>query len=159
MSLKDIDSLYGKIILDHFRKPRNHHIIYNPDSKVKVVNPFCGDEVDLQVSIQEKKIYKIGIQSRGCSINQASSSLLSIEVLGKDFDQILVLEKLLKDLMNGSNLTNQETNKLGDLHKLTEISKFPVRIKCVLLAWTAMEEIIEKLTRKFDNRSNPSTRN
>ena len=149
MSLKDIDSLYGKIILDHCRNPRNHHIIDNPDSQTNVVNPFCGDEVDLQVSIQEKKISKIGIQSRGCTINQASSSLLSIAVLGKDFNQILVLGKLLKDLMDGVRLTNQETDKLGNLHKLTEISKFPVRIKCVLLAWTAMEKITEKLARKF----------
>ena len=147
MNLKDIDSLYGKIILDHCRKPRNNHIIYNPDFDTQVVNPFCGDEVDLQVSIKEKRISKIGIQSRGCSINQASSSLLSISVLGKDFNQILVLEQLLKDLMAGSNLTDKETDKLRDLYTLTEIGKFPIRIKCVLLPWTAMEEIIQKSTR------------
>ena len=143
MEYKKIDDLYNDVILDHTRNPRNHDLLKYPDITAHVVNPFCGDEVDLQIKVETSKVTKIGIQAIGCSINQATASLLSEAVKNHTLEQIQTLSNLIQKTMTSDNTT--ENDSLGDLKVLTGVRRIPVRVKCVLLSWTALEETLCKL--------------
>ena len=143
MKLNDLDDLYRDTILDHCRHPRNPDQLDNPDVSGTAVNPFCGDEVALQISLDGGRVSLVGVQGVGCSINQASSSMLSEAVYGRALEDIGALSDLFKDMMSGATSSKQELEELGDLKSLAGVIKYPVRIKCALLAWSALEEAID----------------
>ena len=143
MEYKKIDDLYNDVILDHTRNPRNHDLLKYPDITAHVVNPFCGDEVDLQIKIERGKVTKIGVQTDGCSINQATASLLSEAVKNRTLEQTETLSTLIHKTMTSEN--SAEDDSLGSLKVLTGIRKIPVRVKCALLSWTALDNALRKL--------------
>ena len=143
MEYDKLDDLYSSVILDHTRNPRNHDVLDHPDATAHVVNPFCGDEVDLQIIMESGQVTNIGVQAIGCSINQATASLLSEAVKGRALDQIESLSSLIHRAMTSDN--SSDNDSLGDLKALTEIRKIPVRIKCALLSWIALEDALDKL--------------
>lgn len=140
MVLNDLDDLYRDPILDHCRHPRNNDRLESPDVSGRAVNPFCGDEVDFQIVLESGRVAHVGIQGVGCAINQASASMLSVALAGKSPEEIQTLSDLFKDLMSGRDHSEEELNLLGELRSLSGIQSFPVRIKCTLLAWSALEE-------------------
>ena len=139
----DLDDLYGDSILDHCRHPRNHDQLESSDISGRAVNPFCGDEVDLQIVVDSGRISRVGVQAAGCSINQASASMLSEVLAGKTVEEVLQLSGLFRRVMGGSEPTDAELRRLGGLSALLGVQQFPVRIKCSLLAWSALGEGIE----------------
>jgi len=139
----DLDDLYGDSILDHCRHPRNHGRVEGPDISGRAVNPFCGDEVDVQVAVDSGRISRVGVQAAGCSINQASASMLSETLAGKTVEEIQDLSALFRRVMGGSEPSDEELLRLGGLSALLGVQRFPVRIKCSLLAWSALGEGIE----------------
>ena len=143
MEYNEIDDLYSGMILDHTRNPQNHDVVEHPDATAHVVNPFCGDEVDLQIKVESGKVTKIGVQTIGCSINQATASLLSEAVENRTLEQIETLSSLIHKAMTSDNST--EDDSLGTLKVLTGIRKIPVRVKCALLSWNALEDALCKL--------------
>ena len=143
MKVNNIDDLYSDYILDHCRHPRNHNFIENYDVSGHDVNPFCGDEVDLQLVLDNGRVSGVGVQSVGCSINQASASMLSEVIGGRSMEEIHHLLNIFKNFMKGLTPPENEVVKLGDVRFLSEVQKFPVRIKCALLAWSALEGAIE----------------
>jgi len=143
MALNDLEDLYRGAILDHCRHPRNHDTLETPDASGQAVNPFCGDEVDLQITVDGARVSRVGVQGRGCSINQASSSMLSEAVAGKTLEDVQGIADLFRSMMGGAPTTDQDLERLGDLQTLSGVQEFPVRIKCALLAWSALEEAIE----------------
>jgi len=108
------DSMYADIILDYYRNPRNYGIIEKPDAAARDVNPLCGDEVEIQLKINDKKIKDIKFAGHGCAISQASASMLTELVMGK---------------------TLEEVKKLGreDILDMLGIELSHVRIKCAML--------------------------
>ena len=148
METGELDDLYRDAILDHSRNPRNSGPLVNPDLSGRAVNPFCGDEVDLQINVEEGRVSRVGEQGHGCSINQATSSLLSEALRGKSIEEIEVVADLFKRMMGGETLSDGESKQLGDLTALGGVREFPVRIKCALLAWSALEEALDGLARR-----------
>ena len=148
MEFNDLDDLYRDTILEHCRHPRNSGLLEGPDATARAVNPFCGDEVDVQLVFENSHVSEVGVQSAGCSINQASSSMLSEALDGRTLKEAESLSALFKRMMRGNVLTEEELDGLGDLRALAGVLLFPVRIKCALLSWSALEEALERLRRQ-----------
>ena len=145
MARDELDDLYDACILDHCREPRNSARLESPDATASAVNPFCGDEVYLQLGIDDGQVTGIGVQSVGCSINQATASMLSEAVAGKSVTEAEVVSERFRDMMAGDAVSSAEARRMGELTSLVSVRAFPVRIKCALLSWTALEDALESL--------------
>jgi nitrogen fixation NifU-like protein len=150
-----IEDLYREIILDHYRSPRNRGELETPPAhKVEGFNPLCGDEVVLYLDIDPATdtVRDIKIAGQGCSISQASTSMMSAAIKGKTIPEVERLIRAFKALMSihesklegeadGSDLAAElEGVRLGDLEALQGVVKFPVRIKCATLAWNTLQQ-------------------
>ena len=139
----NLDQIYDEVILNHCKNPRNNRTILNPNIICKAINPFCGDEVNLELRSNSKNtILLVGIKSIGCAINQASSSMLSELIYGKTLTEIFRLYNIFDSIMKEKNVKENELNKLGELNRLKIIKEHPIRIKCCLLSWKALVDEI-----------------
>jgi nitrogen fixation NifU-like protein len=141
--LDQLDELYQSIILDHYRNPRHTEPLENPDVDVEANNPFCGDEVHIQLGLRDGEVRAVSVTGRGCSISQSSGSLLSELIEGKSREEALELVTRVRRMMKGEELTEEELDSLGDIVALEGVKKFPVRVKCALLSWAALEDGLE----------------
>jgi nitrogen fixation NifU-like protein len=152
-----IEDLYREIILDHYRAPRNRgELPVPPANKIEGFNPLCGDEVVLYLEVDDGTVRDVKIAGQGCSISQASSSMMSSAVKGKPIDEARRLIRAFKALMSihesklegesdGSDLADElEGVRLGDLEALQGVVKFPVRIKCATLAWNTLQQGLDE---------------
>ncbi|MCC6179512.1 MAG: SUF system NifU family Fe-S cluster assembly protein [Chloroflexi bacterium] len=139
-----IDDLYKETILDHYQHPRNKGQLDEPDLATRGHNPLCGDEVLLSVKMGKgDTIADIAFTGRGCSISQASASMMTDSVKGRDLASALALAEGVKEMMAGSGSTDG-VQAYDDLESLQGVKRFPVRVKCALLPWTALSEVIER---------------
>lgn len=141
MARDELDDLYDACILDHCREPRNSARLEAPDAAARAVNPFCGDEADVQLAIDGGRVARVGVQSVGCSINRAAASMLSVAVAGMSIAEAEGLSGKFRGMMAG----DAPPGGMGELTSLRSVRAFPVRIKCALLAWTALEDALESL--------------
>ena len=154
-----LEDLYREIILDHYRSPRNRgELPVPPAHKVEGFNPLCGDEVVLYVDVDPESglVRDLKIAGQGCSISQASTSMMSAAVKGKSTEEARRLIRAFKALMSihesklegesdGSDLqADLEGVRLGDLEALQGVVKFPVRIKCATLAWNTLQQALDE---------------
>ena len=142
-ALGELDELYEEIILDHYRNPRNNQELDNPDVEIAADNPFCGDEVKVQISFQNGRVGEIGVTGRGCAISQASASLMSELAEGQTRGELARVTNLVRRMMRDESLTEEELDDLGDIEALRGVRKYPVRIKCALLSWAALQDVLE----------------
>lgn len=142
MDSPSIDELYHDAILDHRRNPRNHSVLVTPDVSARAVNPFCGDEVDIQLVFSDGRVSTVGVQAVGCSINQSTGSMLSEAVVGKTAVEIRRLATAFENMMNGECLSPNDNAAMHDLPTLSSVREYPVRIKCALLSWSALDEAL-----------------
>ncbi len=142
MALGNLDEIYrDDLILDHRRNPRNPARLNDPDIVVDGVNPFCGDEIHLQIRLDsDGRVREVGFQGEGCSINQSTGSMLSEAIKGLTLDEATGLSDRFHRMMEGSEPTPELLDSLGDLGVLSKVRDFPVRIKCALLAWSTLED-------------------
>ena len=143
-----LDDLYKEIILDHYRNPRNQGELDSPPAhRTEGFNPLCGDEVTVTFEISDNSLSEVRIAGHGCSISQASASMMSAAVKGKAIDEVREVTRQFKAMMSiheeeiGSEVseqTSEEVFELGDLEALKGVVKFPVRIKCATLSWNAL---------------------
>lgn len=134
-----LESLYQEIIMEHFKAPRNRGEIATPDVSISMNNPFCGDDITLHVSLKDGKVADVKFRGRGCAISQASASLMTEILKGKPMAEAMSSAALFKKMMRGET-KKHEADPLGDIVALEGVRKFPVRVKCALLAWSAFEE-------------------
>jgi len=134
-----ISALYQEMILDHYRRPRNKGEIENPDETIVMKNPLCGDEITIQLRYEGDKVEDVGFVGRGCSISQASASMMTQLVKGKTSEEIESLRSRFRDMVMGNEETSNDKS-LGSLRALGGVARFPARVKCALLAWNALEE-------------------
>jgi nitrogen fixation NifU-like protein len=154
-----LEDLYREIILDHYRAPRNRgELPVPPARKAEGFNPLCGDEVVLYLDVDTDSgvVRDVKIEGQGCSISQASSSMMSAAVKGQPIADARQLIRAFKALMSihesklegesdGSDLTAElEGVRLGDLEALQGVVKFPVRIKCATLAWNTLQQGLDE---------------
>jgi nitrogen fixation protein NifU and related proteins len=139
-SAAEIGALYQELILDHYRRPRNKGTLEKADASVDVKNPLCGDEIGLQVAFEGDCVCDLKFSGRGCSISQASASMMTQLVKGKSTAEIDAIRKQFRDLMLGT--PSGDEAQLGSLRALSGVSRFPARVKCALLAWNALESAL-----------------
>jgi len=142
-----LEDLYRQVILDHYRSPRNRGTIDSCDAHGEGHNPLCGDEISLDLTIADDTITDVAINGQGCSISQASSSMMSEAIKGKTILEVEALIhrfKVMMDIEAGDAGLDPDRPgaALGDLEALQGVRKFPVRIKCANLAWTTLEEAL-----------------
>jgi nitrogen fixation NifU-like protein len=138
-----IDALYQEMILDHYRRPRNKGQIEDADETIVMKNPLCGDEITVQLRYEGDSVADIGFVGRGCSISQASASMMTQLVKGKNVEEIESLRGRFREMVMGTeNATDDKS--LGSLRALSGVSKFPARVKCALLAWDALSEGVKR---------------
>lgn len=137
-SSAEISALYQEMILDHYRRPRNKGTLENADATVEMKNPLCGDEIALQVAFDGDNVTDLRFSGRGCSISQASASMMTQLLKGKDAEEIDEIRARFRDLMLGD-ASVAEDPKIGSLKALSGVARFPARVKCALLAWNALD--------------------
>jgi len=139
----EIAALYQEMILDHYRRPRNKGALENADASVEMKNPLCGDEITLQVAFGDDGVSDLKFSGRGCSISQASASMMTQLVKGKSAEEIEALRKRFRELVLGDQ-TAVNDEQLGALRALSGVARFPARVKCALLAWNALETALSQ---------------
>jgi nitrogen fixation NifU-like protein len=136
-----LSELYQELILDHYRRPRNKGALAEPTYSVSLNNPLCGDEIDLQLKVEGDVIREARFVGRGCSISQASASMMTQLLKERSVPQALALAARMSAMMQGDQ-TAARDKTLGELRALAGVAKFPVRIKCALLPWNALTEAV-----------------
>ena len=139
-----LESMYQDIILDHYRNP-HHKGLRDPfDAEVHHVNPVCGDEVTLRVSLKdvngEPVVEDVSYDSLGCSISQASASVMSDLVIGRPVGEAMTISQAFLDLMQSKGRGEPDEGVLEDAVAFAGVSKYPARIKCALLGWMAWKD-------------------
>jgi nitrogen fixation NifU-like protein len=138
----ELDSLYQEVILDHYKKPQHKKLLPHFSKQVHHVNPSCGDEIDLNLIIEDGKVVDLGWEGVGCSISQASTSIMSDLVIGKSIDEAFVALDSFTELMQSKGTQIGDEDLLEDGVALAGVSKFPARIKCALLGWMAFKDAV-----------------
>jgi len=139
-----IESLYQEIILDHYRNPHHKGLREPFDAQVHHVNPLCGDEVTLRVALKdaggEPAVADVSYDALGCSISQASASVLADMVIGKTVREAMGVSDAFRALMQSQGQAEPDEDLLGDAIAFEGVSKYPARIKCALLGWMAWKD-------------------
>ena len=155
MTMSNLDDLYREIILDHYRTPRNRGELDSPPAvRVEGFNPLCGDELVLYLVVDHGVVTDIKMTGHGCSISQASSSLMSVAVKGKGLLEVETVMERFKEMMTLKERSLDENGEaapldlrsLGEIAALAGVVKFPVRIKCATLAWKTLAEAVAEAT-------------
>lgn len=142
MSLDKLNTLYREVILDHAANPHHKYKLDKATETAHLDNPSCGDEIDLNVLIKDNKIEDIAFTGHGCTISQASASMMTDAVIGKSMPQAMTMAKIFTDVALGKQKTKAKIKQLGDAQVLTQIMSFPARIKCATLAWHALTQVL-----------------
>jgi nitrogen fixation NifU-like protein len=137
-----LDSLYQEVILDHYKRPQHKGLAATYDAQVHHVNPSCGDEITLNVTLDGDKVAAITWDGVGCSISQASVSILSDLLLGKSVSEAEVVLNNFTELMQSKGTMVGDDAILEDAVAMAGVSKFPARIKCALLGWMAYKDAV-----------------
>ena len=145
-----LDGLYGNLVMDHYRNPRNRVSLDEAHVEAEEFNPFCGDRAAWQLRLDSEGIVcGVSANAEGCSIIQASTSMLSDLLDGKSLDAALELGAKFRDAMQQG--SQDDSVDLGDLRALQVVRQYPVRIKCALLHLTALEEGIKAYNKNLAN--------
>ena len=142
-----LDDLYQEVILDHFRHPRCRGCCSAPDASATLFNPLCGDQIDLTIKSTHGILDEIAFQGQGCSISQASASMMATLLRGKRLAEADRLFELFRSMMRGEK-NSEELPELGDAIALEGVRKFSARVKCAMLAWEAAQRCIGELRKK-----------
>ncbi len=141
-----LDELYRQVILDHYRSPRHRGALEHADHHAEGHNPLCGDELTIDLEVTDGVVTDVGVEGQGCSISQASASMMAEAIVGKRVEEVAELADAFNQLMTGDEpaLDPQRPGAvLGDLEALAGVRDFPVRIKCATLGWHTMLEALE----------------
>ena len=136
----ELDSLYQEIILDHYKNPRHGGLRDPYEAEVHHVNPTCGDEVTLRVHLADGMVDDVSYDAIGCSISQASASVLTELVIGKKIDDAMAVHQDFLTLMQGKGVVEPDEDVLEDAIAFAGVAKFPARVKCALLSWMAWKD-------------------
>jgi nitrogen fixation NifU-like protein len=143
MDTPQLSTLYRDLILEHYRNPRNRAELEDKTVEVHLANPVCGDEIRLQLRIDDNRIAEAKFVGQGCSISQAAVSMMTTRLQGRSLDEAEGIAKRFTEMMHGSEEAAKDKT-LGDLRALQGVSKFPVRIKCALLGFDALQQALAK---------------
>lgn len=138
-----LNSLYQQLILEHYKHPRNKGALEDANARAHLNNPTCGDEIWLMLKLDGDRIAAAKFVGDGCSISQSSASMMTQLVIGRTRAEAEELARRFTAVMHGD-IEAAKDRSLGDLRALAGVSKFPVRVKCALLGWNALEEALKQ---------------
>lgn len=139
----EIRELYDEILNEHNLYPSHKEVLAGEFISLKGVNPSCGDEITLHLSIKDGVIENGYYTGQGCALSQAASDMMLDLVIGKNVDEAKELYGLFTDMIKGKQAAGEAEEKLGEAAALSSIARLPMRVKCAVLAWRTMKEIIE----------------
>lgn len=139
--MSEVEDLYRDIIVDHSQSPRNQGSLEAPSHQHQGYNPLCGDEVEVQLRIEDGKIVEVRFQGSGCSISQASASMLTQQVAGLSVAEALALSQEFRLWMQSRQCPDCPEH-FGDLEALSGVRSYPARVKCATLAWSTLEQAL-----------------
>ena len=137
-----VDSMYQEIILDHYKHPHHRGLREPYDAEVRHLNPTCGDEITLRVQLDGDQVADVSYDSVGCSISQASASVMTDLVIGKDLAAATAAYDEFLALMQSKGQAEPDEEVLEDAVAFTGVSRYPARVKCALLAWMAWRDAV-----------------
>ena len=140
----NLDSLYQEVIMDHYKNPLHKKLSPEPTVQVHHVNTSCGDEVTLNLHMDGNLVSDISWEGSGCSISQASTSVMSDLLRGKDEDEALKIVADFLEMIQSKGTKSGDENILGNGVALAGVSKFPARVKCALLGWMAFKDAVTR---------------
>jgi nitrogen fixation NifU-like protein len=138
----NVDTLYQEIILDHYKHPHGAGLREPFEAEVHHVNPTCGDEITLRVHLEGDRVADVSYAAQGCSISQASVSVLNELIIGKSVDEGMAVLDTFTELMQGKGQIEPDEDVLEDGIAFAGVAKFPARIKCALLGWMAWKDAV-----------------
>ncbi|WP_172195522.1 Fe-S cluster assembly sulfur transfer protein SufU [Saccharibacillus qingshengii] len=138
-----LDDLYRRVIMDHYKNPRNKGKFEAEGMTIDLNNPTCGDKISLQLQLEDGVVKNARYTGDGCSISMSSASMMTEAVKGRTLPEALELAERFSSLMKGENV---EFEEYEDIEALSGVNKFPARIKCATLAWNALRKGIERET-------------
>lgn len=135
-----VEQMYQEIILDHY-KEKHHAGLREPfEAQVHHVNPSCGDEIDLRVHLDGDRVVDVSYDAEGCSISQASTSVMADLVIGRTVEEALAIEAAFHEMMHSQGRAEPDEDVLEDGIAFLGVSQFPARVKCALLGWSAWKD-------------------
>ena len=136
-----LEELYKEVILDHYKNPRNKRDLPGAEFTCSKNNPLCGDEITVHAHVQDGVLEAVAFEGSGCSISQASASMMTEAVAGQQVDRAMDLAGEFRSFMEGAAEPDEES--MGDLVALKGVVKYPVRIKCAVLAWDVLQDALQ----------------
>jgi len=140
----ELDSLYQEVILDHYKRPLNKSLKGNPTVQVHHVNTSCGDEITLNLHTDGTLVSEVSWDGVGCSISQASTSVVSDLIRGRTISEALTIIEAFQAMIQSKGTDSGDEELLGDGVAFAGVSKFPARVKCALLGWMAVKDAISQ---------------
>ena len=135
-----LDDIYKEVILDHYKNPRNKRELPGAELQCHANNPLCGDEITVFAHVEGGTVAEVTFQGAGCSISQSSASMMTEAVTGRSIEEALALTTDFRGMMAGEVEPTEE--RFGDLVALKGVVKYPIRIKCAVLAWDVLQEAL-----------------
>lgn len=148
MNASNVDALYQEIILDHYKNPHGAGLREPFEAEVHHVNPTCGDEITLRVHLDGDRVADVSYDAAGCSISQASASVLNDLVVGQPVDRALTTLDAFQELMQGRGQVEPDEDVLEDGIAFAGVAQFPARVKCALLSWMAWKDAVAQASAK-----------
>jgi len=152
----DLESLYQEIILDHYKHPRGKGLRDPFQAEVHHVNPTCGDEITLRVQVVDGVVSDVSYDGMGCSISQASASVLYEQLVGESVETGLATTDDFLTLMQGRGQVEPDEDVLGDAVAFAGVAKYPARVKCALLSWMAWKDAVSQAVVSGETTKEPS---
>ncbi len=140
----ELENLYQEVILDHYKRPKNKSLRANPSIQVHHVNTSCGDELTLNLVVDAGLVKDLSWDGVGCSISQASASVMSELLIGKSSKAALALVEEFQEMLQSKGAISGNEDHLQDGVAFAGVAKFPARVKCALLAWMAFKDAISR---------------
>ena len=137
-----LDDIYKEVILDHYKNPRNKRELPDAELSCSKNNPLCGDDITVFIHEDGDAIADVAFQGQGCSISQSSASMMTEAVRGKSVEEAQALTKDFRDMMGGEHEPDED--EFGDLVALKGVVKYPIRIKCAVLAWDVLQDALQE---------------
>ncbi|HXV35753.1 MAG TPA: SUF system NifU family Fe-S cluster assembly protein [Myxococcota bacterium] len=143
----DLRELYQGVILDHNKRPRNFGEPPCSNRSAQGVNPLCGDQLTVYLSVEDDIVKDVGFEGIGCAISTASASLMTESIKGKRIDEVERLFEGFREMVTADRRAPREPADLGKLAVFSGVREFPMRVKCATLAWHALREALRESTR------------
>jgi len=139
----DLNSVYTELIMEHNKNSRNKREIDDPDIEEHGHNPNCGDDITLELKLDDDMIEDAAFKGSGCAISQASTSIMIDLIKGKKIDEALKLVEVFLDMIKKELDNPSELKKLKDAAALKNIANMPARVKCAVLSWHTLKEALK----------------